>query len=77
MKTYKMAGGYEITATSNEELVQKLNITSLFGFREDLQIFMEDTAGACKFYNGAEIRFDSIENFIEDLISNNFLLEIE
>lgn len=77
MEKYKMIGGWEITATDSEDLTNKLNQGSLFGFRQNVGQFMVETALACNLYNGSEIRFSNSDEFIKDLISTGILERIE
>lgn len=76
MKTYKILGGGTITADGNLDIIQKLNDSSIFGRRKDLSQFVKETAGACKMQTGAEIRTNSYEYFVEDLIKAGFLTEV-
>lgn len=77
MKTYEFIGGGRISAENNEQLLTILNQNSLFGYRKFNAWFMHDTAKACKLQTGAEIRIGTADEFIEDLIANNFLKEID
>ncbi|MCL5991548.1 MAG: hypothetical protein M1419_05540 [Bacteroidetes bacterium] len=75
MKTYNLLGGGTITAESNQEIVENLNLTSLFGRRKNLNEFMVETAKACQVQTGAEVRTNNINSFVEDLIKAGFLTE--
>lgn len=76
MKTYELLGGGRISAETNTELITILNQNSLFGYRKFNSWFMHDAAKACKLQTGAEIKIGSVDEFVEDLIANNFLKEI-
>ena len=76
MKKYKLLGGGTMTAETNREMAEKLNLNSLFGYENDLNVFMRKTAEACRWQNGSEIRTGNCDEFIEDLEVNGFLTEI-
>ncbi len=75
MKTYKLLGGGTVFAMDDADLVEQLNHSSLFGYDEDVKVFMKNTAAACKFQNGAKIRYETIKEFVEDLIEYEFVKE--
>lgn len=75
MKKFKLLGGGTMQSESNRELAEKLNSTSLFGYEKDLAVFMQKTSEACRWQNGAEIRFANSDEFIADLTANGFLTE--
>ncbi len=77
MKIYKTNDGKQIEAYNNHDFVIKLNASSLFGSKATLSEFMKSTAEACKLQNSSEIRYDNIENFVADLVSNNFIEILE
>lgn len=77
MKKYQILGGGFVTADSAKDLVEFLNNSSMFGFEFDIEKFMEQTSKACAIQTGAEIRTDSKEVFIADLIANGFITELE
>lgn len=74
---FKLLGGGQIEAESNEQLVERLNITSLFGYREDVFQFMKNTANVCKTFNGAEIDCSDYDSFVTGLIESGYLTEVE
>lgn len=74
-KTFKLKGGGQITASSNEDLVLQLMLQGFINYKSK-ELYMKATSHACKIQNGSKIRFDTIDNFVEDLINNNFL-EVE
>jgi hypothetical protein len=73
---YNLKGGGRIEANSAEEFAIKLNEMSWFGYRKDINKFMEETAESCKLQTGAKVRHDSFENFLSDLIVNEFAEEV-
>jgi hypothetical protein len=74
---FKLLGGGQIEADSNEQLIKRLNITSLFGYKKDVFQFMKNTADACKTFNGAEIDCSNYDNFVIGLIESGYLTEVE
>ena len=76
MKTYELKGGGTISGETSRDLVFQLNASSLFGGQTSLTRFMKQTSEACKLQTGAEIRFDTYDNFVGDLVANGFMSEV-
>lgn len=76
MRTYKFNDSGTTVASNNQELVQRLNSESFFGYRKQLEDFMKDTAKACKLQKGVNVRTTNMDIFIEDLIKFDFLKDI-
>ena len=72
MKTYKMLGGGSVTGKDAQEIIETIRSFS-FNPGDSLDAFMEQTAEACKLYNGSIIRTMNYEILVKDLIVNNFL----
>jgi hypothetical protein len=75
MKKYQMHGGGIVEGSSPKEIIEKLRARS-FNPGGCLQEFMDLTAQACRQYNGAEVRSDTIEHLFDDLITTGYLKEI-
>ncbi|WP_338761786.1 hypothetical protein WAF17_16200 [Bernardetia sp. ABR2-2B] len=76
MKTYKTQDEQVIKSLSNLEIVEQLKNEGRFTRQESIEKYMKGFAERLKEYEGIEIRFDSVDNFVEDLIKNNYLIEI-
>ncbi len=74
MKKYEFLGGGQIEAASNLDLVWEMRNTS-HTESTDLQDFMEQTARRCRIQRGSEIRTDSVDSFVADLIAEGFVIE--
>jgi len=74
MKNYEIYGGGNIEAASHFDLALAMRRTSHTP-TDSLQEFMEQTAYRCKIQRGSEIRTDTVDHFVEDLISNGFIRE--
>ena len=73
MKTYNLLGGGKISATDDQDLIQKLNDNSMFNECSTLKEYMEKVSSSAKLQNGAVIRIDSYKTFVEDLETNQFI----
>jgi hypothetical protein len=71
-----MHGGGTIRGDTPEMIVRALRASSYHACASE-QAFMEELSGRCRFYNGAIISTYDRENFVEDLIHNGFLKEID
>ncbi|WP_266206262.1 hypothetical protein [Pontibacter kalidii] len=74
MKTYEFLGGGQIQAASNLDLVWEMRNTS-HTESADLEEFMAQTARRCKLQNGSDIRTESVDIFVADLIEAGFVIE--
>ncbi len=77
MKTYKTEDEQIIKASSNLEIVNQLKNGGRFTADETPTEYIEGFAERMKEYDGRQIRSDSIDNFIEDLIGCDYLTEIK
>lgn len=75
-KTYAMLGGGTIKGASAAALVRALRASS-YAPCETEQAFMNEMSERCRFYSGATIGTYTRAQFIEDLIFNEFLVEID
>lgn len=73
MKKYRLASGGIIFARNPEEFVKQLNELSIFGFRDNINLFMTETSKRCYVDSGAFVRADCCEDFLEDLIKYKFI----
>jgi len=73
-KNYQLKGGGSLRAASAQEAAEKLRAMS-FNPCDTLEDFIEETAKACYVQSSAEIRTTSVEDFVEDLIANEFMVE--
>lgn len=76
MKIYKTEDEQIIKASSNLEIVNQLKNGGRFTADETPTEYIEGFAERMEEYDGRQIRSDSIDNFIEDLIECNYLTEI-
>lgn len=77
MKKYNFNNGQIVKAKDAKHLVEQMNALSYFNFSNDLFEFMKTTSIQCSMQKECEIRTDSFESFVEDLISNKFIEEYE
>jgi hypothetical protein len=71
--TYELLGGGSIQGSTPTELIQDMRNGSFNG-GDSLEAYIEETAAACKLQNRSIIRINSHKNFIDDLITNKFLV---
>ena len=77
MKTiYLFSGGGFVIAHDASEFVTKMRNSSLFGYCEHDEKFMKQVADRSELYNGANIRTDNANDFLNDLIDNEFVIAI-
>ena len=76
MKTYKTEDNQIINASSNLDIVNQLKNGGRFTADETPIEYIKGFAERMKEYDGRQIRSDSIDNFIEDLMTCNYLTEI-
>lgn len=62
-----------LSAESNKEIIEQMNLNSFFGYKKDLNEFMNEVSKNCFRQNGAKIRCNDADNFIKDLIKNKFI----
>lgn len=78
MKTYLTSDDNQIIKASfNLEIVNQLKNGGRFTADQTPQEYIKGFAERLKEYDGSEIRFDSVDNFIEDLIQSGYLKEIQ
>ncbi len=77
MKKYYFNNGQIVNAKDAKHLVEQMNALSFFNFSIDLHEFMKTTAIQCSVQKECEIRTDSFESFVEDLIANKFIEKYE
>ena len=75
MKKYILEDGDVLETYSNLDLVNQLK-NNRFTTEQNTKEYMKGFAFRYKEYEGKSIRFDTIDNFVEDLIENKFLKEI-
>lgn len=73
MLKYKLESGEALEASSPSDLVTQLRKGSRFDSEFSDTEFMKRFADRYKIQKGEIIRFDTPENFMEDLISNGYL----
>jgi hypothetical protein len=76
MKTYKTEDEQIIKASSNLEIVNQLKNGGRFTAEETPKQYIKGFTERMKEYDGRQIRSDSVDNFIEDLIQCDYLTEI-
>lgn len=76
MKKYQTLDGGIIQAANAHDFVKQMNYESWFSFDVSFDKFRENVSTQCKMMTGADIRVDSNENFLSDLLSNNFVKEL-
>lgn len=64
-----------IYGDSSEEIIKGLNEQSLFGYNEDLMVFIKETSEAIKTQYGIEVKYDNYDNFVLGLIGAGLLIE--
>lgn len=74
---YLLNDGHSIIADSNEEFIRTLNKESKFGYFDDLNWFMKETAKRCLIQNSTKVRTENYDIFVEDLVAGGFVLSIE
>lgn len=73
---FRAMDGYEIEAENNQELAEKL-WQSMFIPDGTIEEWMAGSAKRAAIYNGSQIRTDSIDHHIEDLIATGFVSKVE
>jgi len=73
-KEYRLEDGGVITASSPEEFVMKLRLSSMFGSNCTDVEYMKEFANRYKIQSGAIIRSDTASNFVDDLQEIGYFL---
>jgi hypothetical protein len=76
MKKYITENEEVLEASSNLEIVNKLKNSGRFTEGQTPTEYITGFAMRYKNYDGADIRSDSIDNFVEDLIKFGYLIEM-
>ncbi|MCC8153996.1 MAG: hypothetical protein LIP01_07145 [Tannerellaceae bacterium] len=71
-KNYLLQDGGKITATCAAEFVTALREGSFFDSQGTDQEYMESFAARFKDYSGNDLRTDTPDNFLEDLIKYDY-----
>lgn len=74
-KEYKLKDGGVITASSPEEFIRNLRLSSMFGSKCTDAEYMVEFGYRYKIQTGSEIRTDTASNFMDDLKKTGFILE--
>lgn len=69
--------GEVIEGASPTELVTALRDGSRFGSDETLQNYMRSFAYRHKTWSGIDVRFDDVDDFIEDLTQSGYWVRVE
>ena len=65
--------GQGIEAFSSEELVNKLNQMSRFGYKEDIQEYIEDSAKRIEMQFGVKVSTENIDAYVGDLLAYDII----
>lgn len=76
MKTYKTKEGDFLLASSNLEIVNALKNNGRFTADETPKQYIKGFAKRFNEYEGKQIRFDSVDNFVVDLLGCGYLKEV-
>ena len=71
-KLYETLDGKRFTAATSTELIEQLRQDS-FAEAPDLISFMADVSKRCYEYRSCNIRIDTHDHFVEDLLQHEFL----
>jgi hypothetical protein len=74
-KIYFFAGGGLVTASNPEQFVKAMHRTSRKPRDTDLR-YMQDVSERCYLYSDAYIRTTSADDFLQDLIDNDFVFVV-
>jgi len=66
-KEYRLEDGSVITASSPEDFVMRLRLSSMFGSNCTDAEYMTEFANRYKIQSGAIVRTDTASNFLDDL----------
>ena len=73
---FRMIDGAEFMAADEADLVRQLHLSSRSPSPNDLK-FMWEMADRAKLFSGADVRCDTPENFVQDLIAAGLLTELQ
>jgi hypothetical protein len=76
VRKYQLKGGGIIEGSEPLELVKILRFRSMNPC-ENIAEFLRQTASACELQTGAKINTNCFEEFINSLVANGFLKEVE
>jgi len=69
MKNYTLNNGSIIKAEDTKSFVEQLNTLSWFNHKPTIEEYMKTTSVHTAMQTGHNVRIDSTETFVEDLIS--------
>lgn len=72
-----MGDGETFSGQTFADVVDMLRLSARLGVDEDVWTYMKNVSRRLKEWNGAVIRADSCENFINDLEENGFIIILE
>ena len=75
VKSYRLQDGDIISGKTDKAIIEDLRAGS-FNKADSLAAYILETAAACQLQNGSIIRTDNYQDFISDLITNNFIIPI-
>lgn len=75
MNSYLMLGGGVISADTPERLAELMRSNSRSP-GSSLDHYMADVSIRCRIWNDSQIRYDTAENFVSDLISAGFIIKL-
>lgn len=76
MKRYILKGGGEIKATTSTGIIEQIRATSLHPC-ESLEKYMVEVSKSCLQDNNSNIRISTHRLFVNDLIKNGFIEEVD
>ena len=76
-KKYQMLDGKTFNASSPTNLIEQMRFDSKFSTGNDLNEFMLNVSQNSYEYNNSNIRTNTHENFVEDLIKEEFVKIVE
>ncbi len=74
-KVYFFAGGGLVTASDPAQFVSAMRAISRNPAESDLR-YMQDVSERCYLYNDSYIRTTTADNFLQDLIDNDFVFAV-
>lgn len=72
---YTLKDGGTISASTPQEFVTRLRESSRFDNNCSDEQYMQNFAARFKTQEGADIRFDTAENFLQDLLDSGFVVQ--
>lgn len=73
MTTYVTNDQLIINANTPEELVANLNMNSMFGNKQGIQQYMEESSKRLKIQFGIDVAIDTPDHYVADLIAYNII----